>query len=598
MKNIDVDIPRNELVVLTGLSGSGKSSLAFDTIYAEGQRRYMESLSSYARQFLGQMEKPDVESIEGLSPAISIDQKSTNHNPRSTVGTVTEIYDYFRLLYARIGIPHCPKCGKEIKKQTVDQMVDQVMALPEGTKIQLLAPVVRGRKGTHAKLVERAKKSGYVRVRVDGNLYELSEDIALDKNIKHNIEIIVDRLVVKPGIEKRMTDSVESVLSLAEGLLIVDIIGGEPMNFSQSFSCPDCGISIEEIEPRSFSFNNPFGACPTCFGLGYKMEFDEDLMIPDPTLSIQQGAIAVMGWQSCTEKSSFTRAILDALCEEYHFDLETPFQDYPKEIHDVLIYGTNGKSVKVHYKGQRGEGVYDVVFEGLIKNVERRYRETGSETMKAEYETFMRITPCSECKGQRLKKGSLAVTVGEKNIAELTAFSIDKLQKFLQGLELTETQLLIGEQILKEIKARIQFLLDVGLDYLTLARATGTLSGGEAQRIRLATQIGSGLVGVAYILDEPSIGLHQRDNDKLLATLKHLRDLGNSLIVVEHDEDTMLAADCIVDIGPGAGEHGGQVVAVGTAQELMANEKSVTGAYLSGRLKIPVPEKERNRPDI
>ena len=553
LKNIDVDIPRNELVVLTGLSGSGKSSLAFDTIYAEGQRRYMESLSSYARQFLGQMEKPDVESIEGLSPAISIDQKSTNHNPRSTVGTVTEIYDYFRLLYARIGIPHCPKCGKEIKKQTVDQMVDQVMALPEGTKIQLLAPVVRGRKGTHAKLFERAKKSGYVRVRVDGNLYELSEDIALDKNIKHNIEIIVDRLVVKPGIEKRMTDSVESVLSLAEGLLIVDIIGGEPMNFSQSFSCPDCGISIEEIEPRSFSFNNPFGACPTCFGLGYKMEFDEDLMIPDPTLSIQQGAIAVMGWQSCTEKSSFTRAILDALCEEYHFDLETPFQDYPKEIHDVLIYGTNGKSVKVHYKGQRGEGVYDVVFEGLIKNVERRYRETGSETMKAEYETFMRITPCSECKGQRLKKGSLAVTVGEKNIAELTAFSIDKLQKFLQGLELTETQLLIGEQILKEIKARIQFLLDVGLDYLTLARATGTLSGGEAQRIRLATQIGSGLVGVAYILDEPSIGLHQRDNDKLLATLKHLRDLGNSLIVVEHDEDTMLAADCIVDIGPGAG---------------------------------------------
>ena len=500
LKNIDVDIPRNELVVLTGLSGSGKSSLAFDTIYAEGQRRYMESLSSYARQFLGQMEKPDVESIEGLSPAISIDQKSTNHNPRSTVGTVTEIYDYFRLLYARIGIPHCPKCGKEIKKQTVDQMVDQVMALPEGTKIQLLAPVVRGRKGTHAKLFERAKKSGYVRVRVDGNLYELSEDIALDKNIKHNIEIIVDRLVVKPGIEKRMTDSVESVLSLAEGLLIVDIIGGEPMNFSQSFSCPDCGISIEEIEPRSFSFNNPFGACPTCFGLGYKMEFDEDLMIPDPTLSIQQGAIAVMGWQSCTEKSSFTRAILDALCEEYHFDLETPFQDYPKEIHDVLIYGTNGKSVKVHYKGQRGEGVYDVVFEGLIKNVERRYRETGSETMKAEYETFMRITPCSECKGQRLKKGSLAVTVGEKNIAELTAFSIVKLQKFLQGLELTETQLLIGEQILKEIKARIQFLLDVGLDYLTLARATGTLSGGEAQRIRLATQIGSGLVGVAYIL--------------------------------------------------------------------------------------------------
>ena len=595
LKNLDVDIPRNELVVLTGLSGSGKSSLAFDTIYAEGQRRYMESLSSYARQFLGQMEKPDVESIEGLSPAISIDQKSTNHNPRSTVGTVTEIYDYFRLLYARIGIPHCPKCGKEIKKQTVDQMVDQVMALPEGTKIQLLAPVVRGRKGTHAKLFERAKKSGYVRVRVDGNLYELSEDIALDKNIKHNIEIIVDRLVVKPGIEKRMTDSVESVLSLAEGLLIVDIIGGEPMNFSQSFSCPDCGISIEEIEPRSFSFNNPFGACPTCFGLGYKMEFDEDLMIPDPTLSIQQGAIAVMGWQSCTEKSSFTRAILDALCEEYHFDLETPFQDYPKEIHDVLIYGTNGKSVKVHYKGQRGEGVYDVVFEGLIKNVERRYRETGSETMKAEYETFMRITPCSECKGQRLKKGSLAVTVGEKNIAELTAFSIDKLQKFLQGLELTETQLLIGEQILKEIKARIQFLLDVGLDYLTLARATGTLSGGEAQRIRLATQIGSGLVGVAYILDEPSIGLHQRDNDKLLRALMNLKDLGNTLIVVEHDEDTMRAADYIVDIGPAAGVHGGEVVAAGTAAEIMKCKKSITGDYLSGRKKIPVPS-ERRKP--
>ena len=615
LKNIDVDIPRNELVVLTGLSGSGKSSLAFDTIYAEGQRRYMESLSSYARQFLGQMEKPDVESIEGLSPAISIDQKSTNHNPRSTVGTVTEIYDYFRLLYARIGIPHCPKCGKEIKKQTVDQMVDQVMALPEGTKIQLLAPVVRGRKGTHAKLFERAKKSGYVRVRVDGNLYELSEDIALDKNIKHNIEIIVDRLVVKPGIEKRMTDSVESVLSLAEGLLIVDIIGGEPMNFSQSFSCPDCGISIEEIEPRSFSFNNPFGACPTCFGLGYKMEFDEDLMIPDPTLSIQQGAIAVMGWQSCTEKSSFTRAILDALCEEYHFDLETPFQDYPKEIHDVLIYGTNGKSVKVHYKGQRGEGVYDVVFEGLIKNVERRYRETGSETMKAEYETFMRITPCSECKGQRLKKGSLAVTVGEKNIAELTAFSIDKLQKFLQGLELTETQLLIGEQILKEIKARIQIIIlydsimvkfwrpaMTKIYLIRHAEAEGNLYrriqghwDGSITPLGLATQIGSGLVGVAYILDEPSIGLHQRDNDKLLATLKHLRDLGNSLIVVEHDEDTMLAADCIVDIGPGAGEHGGQVVAVGTAQELMANEKSVTGAYLSGRLKIPVPEK-REKP--
>ena len=603
LKNISIDIPRNELVVLTGLSGSGKSSLAFDTIYAEGQRRYMESLSSYARQFLGQMEKPDVESIEGLSPAISIDQKSTNRNPRSTVGTVTEIYDYMRLLYARIGIPHCPKCGREIRRQTVDQMVDQIMALPERTKIQLLAPVVRGRKGRHEKVLEQAKKSGYVRVRVDGSLYELSEEITLDKNIKHNIEIVVDRLVVKPGIEKRLSDSIETVMGLSNGLMLTDTAvrdeNGEEkhdtLTFSQNFSCPDCGISVDEVEPRSFSFNNPFGACPDCFGLGYKMEFDEDLMIPDPTLSIQQGAIAVMGWQSCTEKSSFTRAILDALCEEYHFDLETPFQDYPKEIHDVLIYGTNGKSVKVHYKGQRGEGVYDVVFEGLIKNVERRYRETGSETMKAEYETFMRITPCSECKGQRLKKGSLAVTVGEKNIAELTAFSIDKLQKFLQGLELTETQLLIGEQILKEIKARIQFLLDVGLDYLTLARATGTLSGGEAQRIRLATQIGSGLVGVAYILDEPSIGLHQRDNDKLLATLKHLRDLGNSLIVVEHDEDTMLAADCIVDIGPGAGEHGGQVVAVGTAQELMANEKSVTGAYLSGRLKIPVPEK-REKP--
>lgn len=589
LKNIDVDIPRNELVVLTGLSGSGKSSLAFDTIYAEGQRRYMESLSSYARQFLGQMEKPNVESIEGLSPAISIDQKSTNHNPRSTVGTVTEIYDYFRLLYARIGIPHCPKCGKEIKKQTVDQMVDQIMELPEGSKIQLLAPVVRGRKGTHAKLFDRAKKSGYVRVRVDGSLYELSEEIRLDKNIKHNIEIIIDRLVVKPGIEKRMTDSIENVLHLAEGLLTVDVIGGEPMNFSQSFSCPDCGISIEEIEPRSFSFNNPFGACPVCFGLGYKMEFSEELMIPDPSLSIEEGAIAVLGWQSCTDKSSFTRAILDALCKEYHFDLDTPFQDYPKEIHDVLIYGTNGKSLKVHYKGQRGEGIYDVAFEGLIKNVERRYRETGSETMKAEYETFMRITPCSECKGQRLKKGALAVTVGDKNISEITAYSIDKLQAFLAELKLTKTQELIGAQILKEIRARLQFLLDVGLDYLTLARATGSLSGGEAQRIRLATQIGSGLVGVAYILDEPSIGLHQRDNDKLLATLKHLRDLGNSLIVVEHDEDTMLAADCIVDIGPGAGEHGGEVVAVGTAEELMKNENSVTGAYLSGRLRIPVP---------
>ena len=595
LKNIDVDIPRNELVVLTGLSGSGKSSLAFDTIYAEGQRRYMESLSSYARQFLGQMEKPDVESIEGLSPAISIDQKSTNHNPRSTVGTVTEIYDYFRLLYARVGIPHCPKCGREIAKQSVDQMVDQIMALPERTKIQLLAPVVRGRKGTHAKLFERAKKSGYVRVRVDGNMYEFSEEIALDKNVKHNIEIIVDRLVIKPGIEKRLTDSVENVLQLAEGLLLVDVIDGEPMNFSQSFSCPVCEISIDEIEPRSFSFNNPFGACPECFGLGYKMEFSEELMIPDPSLSINQGAIAVLGWQSCTDKSSFTRAILDALCKEYHFDLDTPFEDYPKEIHDVLIYGTDGKEVKVYYKGQRGEGIYPVAFEGLIKNVERRYRETGSQTMKAEYETFMNITPCSACKGQRLKPGALAVTVGDKNISEVTTLSIERLQKFLDELQLTETQQLIGNQILKEIKARISFLMDVGLDYLTLARATGTLSGGEAQRIRLATQIGSGLVGVAYILDEPSIGLHQRDNDKLLATLKHLRDLGNSLIVVEHDEDTMLAADYIVDIGPGAGEHGGQVVAVGNSQEIMKNPNSVTGAYLSGKIRIPVPT-ERKKP--
>ena len=595
LKNIDVDIPRNELVVLTGLSGSGKSSLAFDTIYAEGQRRYMESLSSYARQFLGQMEKPDVESIEGLSPAISIDQKSTNHNPRSTVGTVTEIYDYFRLLYARVGIPHCPKCGREIAKQSVDQMVDQIMALPERTKIQLLAPVVRGRKGTHAKLFERAKKSGYVRVRVDGNMYELSEEIALDKNVKHNIEIIVDRLVIKPGIEKRLTDSVENVLELAEGLLVVDVIDGESLNFSQSFSCPVCEISIDEIEPRSFSFNNPFGACPECFGLGYKMEFSEELMIPDPSLSINQGAIAVLGWQSCTDKSSFTRAILDALCKEYHFDLDTPFEDYPKEIHDVLIYGTDGKEVKVYYKGQRGEGIYPVAFEGLIKNVERRYRETGSQTMKAEYETFMNITPCSACKGQRLKLGALAVTVGDKNISEVTTLSIERLQKFLDELQLTETQQLIGNQILKEIKARISFLMDVGLDYLTLARATGTLSGGEAQRIRLATQIGSGLVGVAYILDEPSIGLHQRDNDKLLATLKHLRDLGNSLIVVEHDEDTMLAADYIVDIGPGAGEHGGQVVAVGNAQEIMKNPNSVTGAYLSGKIRIPVPT-ERKKP--
>jgi len=590
LKNIDLDIPRNELVVLTGLSGSGKSSLAFDTIYAEGQRRYMESLSSYARQFLGQMEKPNVESIEGLSPAISIDQKSTNRNPRSTVGTVTEIYDYFRLLYARIGIPHCPKCGKEIKKQTVDQMVDQIMELPEGTKIQLLAPVVRGRKGRHEKLLEKAKKSGYVRVRIDGNLYELSEEISLDKNIKHNIEIIVDRLVVREGIQKRLTDSIESVLALAEGLLVVDVIGGEPLNFSQSFSCPDCGISIEEIEPRSFSFNNPFGACPVCFGLGYKMEFDVDLMIPDQSLSIDEGAMVVMGWQSCTDKGSYTRAILKALCKEYNFSLDTPFQDYPQEVKDILIHGTNGREVKVYYKGQRGEGIYDVAFEGIIKNVERRYRETGSETMKAEYESFMRITPCHECGGQRLKKSALAVAVGDKNIAEVTSLSIEKLQQFLEGLELTKTQELIGGQILKEIKARIGFLMDVGLDYLTLARATGSLSGGEAQRIRLATQIGSGLVGVAYILDEPSIGLHQRDNDKLLKTLKHLRDLGNSLIVVEHDEDTMLEADYIVDIGPGAGEHGGEVVAAGTAKEIMRNKKSVTGAYLSGRMQIPVPD--------
>lgn len=593
LKNIDVDIPRNELVVLTGLSGSGKSSLAFDTIYAEGQRRYMESLSSYARQFLGQMEKPDVESIEGLSPAISIDQKSTNHNPRSTVGTVTEIYDYLRLLYARIGIPHCPKCGKEIRKQSVDQMVDQIMSLPERTKVQILAPVVRGRKGTHVKVLDRAKKSGYVRVRIDGNLYELSEEISLDKNIKHTIEIVVDRLVIKPGIEKRLTDSVENVLALSEGLLVVDVIDGEPMNFSQSFSCPDCGISIEEIEPRSFSFNNPFGACPVCFGLGYKMEFDEDLMIPDKSLSINEGAIVVLGWQSCATKGSFTRAILDALCEEYGFDLDTPFEKYPKKIHDILIYGTGGRSVKVYYKGQRGEGVYDIAFEGLIRSVERRYRETGSETTKAEYESYMQITPCPECRGQRLKQGALAVTIGEKNIYEVTELSIERMRAFLQELQLNETQQIIGNQILKEIKARIQFLIDVGLDYLTLARATGTLSGGEAQRIRLATQIGSGLVGVAYILDEPSIGLHQRDNDKLLNTLKHLRDLGNSLIVVEHDEDTMRAADCIVDIGPGAGEHGGEVVAVGTAEELMANEKSITGAYLSGRLKIPVPEVRR-----
>ena len=590
LKNVDLDIPRDKLVVLTGLSGSGKSSLAFDTIYAEGQRRYMESLSSYARQFLGQMEKPDVESIEGLSPAISIDQKSTNRNPRSTVGTVTEIYDYFRLLYARIGIPHCPKCGREIRRQTVDQMVDQIMALPERTKIQLLAPVVRGRKGRHEKLLDRAKKSGYVRVRIDGNLYELSEEIKLDKNIKHNIEIVVDRLVVKPGIEKRLTDSVENVLHLAEGLMMVDIIDGETMNFSQSFSCPDCGISIDEIEPRSVSFNNPFGACPECFGLGYKMEFDEDLMIPDKRLSIAEGAITVLGWQSCTDKKSFTYAILDALSKEYKFSLDTPFEEYPKKIHDILIHGTDGKEVKVYYKGQRGEGVYDVAFEGLLRNVERRYRETGSQTMKAEYEEFMRITPCSACKGQRLKPEALAVTVGGCNIAELTDLSIEKLHQFLETLELDKQQMLIGGQILKEIRARIRFLLDVGLDYLTLGRATGSLSGGEAQRIRLATQIGSGLVGVAYILDEPSIGLHQRDNDKLLNTLKHLRDLGNSVLVVEHDEDTMREADYIVDIGPGAGEHGGKVVAEGTAEEIMANPDSITGAYLSGKKKIPVPE--------
>ena len=595
LKNLSVDIPRDKFVVLTGLSGSGKSSLAFDTIYAEGQRRYMESLSSYARQFLGQMEKPDVESIEGLPPAISIDQKSTNRNPRSTVGTVTEIYDYFRLLYARVGIPHCPKCGREISKQTVDQMVDQIMGLPERTKIQLLAPVVRGRKGTHAKLLEHTKKSGYVRVQIDGSIYELSEEIKLDKNIKHNIEIIVDRLIVKPGIEKRLADSVETVLELADGLLIVDTMDGNVMNFSQSFSCPDCGISVDEIEPRSFSFNNPFGACPECAGLGYKMEFDINLMIPDMSLSISKGAIAVMGWQSCTDKGSFTRAILDALAEEYKFSLDTPFQDYPDEIKDVIINGTKGRSVKVYYKGQRGEGVYDVAFPGLIKNVEQRYRETGSDAMKQEYESFMRITPCGACKGQRLKKESLAVTVADKNIYEITNMSIENLKAFLDSMVLSSQQQLIGHQILKEIKARVHFLSDVGLDYLSLGRATGTLSGGEAQRIRLATQIGSGLVGVAYILDEPSIGLHQRDNDKLLKSLMHLRDLGNSLIVVEHDEDTMLAADCVVDIGPGAGEHGGELVGIGTAEELMKNERSVTGAYLSGRIRSPVPE-ERRKP--
>ena len=590
LKNLSVDIPRDKFVVLTGLSGSGKSSLAFDTIYAEGQRRYMESLSSYARQFLGQMEKPDVESIEGLLPAISIDQKSTNRNPRSTVGTVTEIYDYFRLLYARVGIPHCPKCGKVIAKQTVDQMVDQIMELPERTRIQLLAPVVRGRKGTHAKLLDQARRSGYVRAEIDGNVYELSEEITLDKNIKHTIAIIVDRLIVKPGIEKRLTDSLETVLNLADGLAVVDTMEGNYMNFSQSFSCPDCGVSIDEIEPRSFSFNNPFGACPECLGLGYKMEFDPDLMIPDKSLSISEGAIVVMGWQSCTDKSSFTNAILNALCREYGFDLDTPFKDYPKKIQDIILYGTGGHSVKVYYKGQRGEGVYDVAFPGLIRNVEQRYKETGSESMKQEYESFMQITPCKACRGQRLKKESLAVTVADKNIYEITNMSIDKLKRFLAEMQLSPQQQLIGKQILKEIRARVGFLADVGLEYLSLARATGTLSGGEAQRIRLATQIGSGLVGVAYILDEPSIGLHQRDNDKLLGALMHLRDLGNSLIVVEHDEDTMRAADCIVDIGPGAGEHGGQLVGMGTAEELMQNPKSITGAYLSGKLKIPVPE--------
>ena len=593
LKDISLDIPRNKFVVLTGLSGSGKSSLAFDTIYAEGQRRYMESLSSYARQFLGQMEKPNVESIEGLSPAISIDQKSTNRNPRSTVGTVTEIYDYFRLLYARIGIPHCPNCGREIHKQTIDQMVDQIMSLPEGTKLQLLAPVVRGRKGEHAKVLERAKKSGYVRVRVDGSLYELTEEIKLDKNIKHNIEIIVDRLVVKEGINRRLTDSIENVMELANGLMIVDIIGGEPMNFSDSFACPDCGISIEEVEPRSFSFNNPFGACPECFGLGYKMEFDVDLMIPDKTLSINQGAITVMGWQSCTDKNSFTNAILQALCKEYHFSLDTPFEELTPEVQDMLIHGTKGKEVIVHYKGQRGEGKYPVAFEGLIKNVERKYRETSSEIMKAEYETFMRITPCKECGGRRLKKSSLAVTVCDKNIYEVTSLSINKLYEFLDGMELTPQQQLIGKRILKEIKARVGFLKSVGLEYLCLSRATATLSGGEAQRIRLATQIGSGLVGVCYILDEPSIGLHQRDNDKLLGALRNLQELGNTLIVVEHDEDTMLAADHIVDIGPGAGEHGGQVIAQGTAQEIMQIPESITGQYLSGRIQIPVPADRR-----
>ncbi|MDE7352654.1 MAG: excinuclease ABC subunit UvrA [Acetatifactor sp.] len=593
LKNIDVDIPRNELVVLTGMSGSGKSSLAFDTIYAEGQRRYMESLSSYARQFLGQMEKPNVERIDGLSPAISIDQKSTNRNPRSTVGTVTEIYDYFRLLYARIGIPHCPNCGREIARQTVDQMVDQIMQLPEGTRLQLLAPVVRGRKGEHVKVLERAKRSGYVRVRVDGSLYELTEDISLDKNIKHNIDIVVDRLVVKDGIQRRLADSAENVLALTDGLLVVDVINGEPLTFSQNFACPDCGIGISEIEPRSFSFNNPFGACPECFGLGYKMEFDEELMIPDQSLSIKEGAIAVVGWQSCADKASFTNAILQALCKEYHFDLDTPFREYPENIRKVLLYGTDGREVEVHYQGQRGKGVYPVAFEGLIRNVERKYKETFSETMKQEYESFMHITPCKECKGMRLKKEALAVTVCDKNIYEITSMSVRNLYGFLEEMTLTSQQQLIGKQILKEIRARVGFLVDVGLEYLSLSRGTGTLSGGEAQRIRLATQIGSGLVGVCYILDEPSIGLHQRDNDKLLNTLKSLRDLGNTLIVVEHDEDTMLAADYVVDIGPGAGSHGGQVVACGTAEELMRVPDSVTGKYLSGEMAIPVPKVRR-----
>lgn len=593
LKNISLEIPRNEFVVLTGLSGSGKSSLAFDTIYAEGQRRYMESLSSYARQFLGQMEKPNVESIDGLSPAISIDQKSTNRNPRSTVGTVTEIYDYFRLLYARIGIPHCPECGKEIKKQSVDQMVDQIMELPEGTRIQLLAPVVRGRKGEHAKVLERAKRSGYVRVRIDGNLYELSEDIKLEKNIKHNIEIIVDRLVIKDGIQRRLTDSIESVLELADGLLITDVFGGEPMNFSQSFSCPDCGVSINEIEPRSFSFNNPFGACQECFGLGYKMEFDVDLMIPDKSKSIKEGAITVMGWQSCADPGSFTNAILQALSKEYKFSLDTPFEKLTPKVRDILLYGTDGKQVQVYYEGQRGKGVYPIAFEGLIKNVEKRYRETSSDVMKQEYETFMRISPCQMCKGMRLKKEALAVTVADKNIYEITSLSIDALHEFLSEMKLSKQQELIGKQVLKEIRARVGFLMNVGLEYLSLARATGTLSGGEAQRIRLATQIGSGLVGVCYILDEPSIGLHQRDNDKLLNALKNLKDLGNTLLVVEHDEDTMLAADYIVDIGPGAGSHGGEVVAVGTAQDIMNVPESITGQYLSGKLQIPVPKKRR-----